>query len=80
MYNPIFPGGSVVKNFLAKQETWVWSLSWEDNLEKEMALQLQSSCLVNPMGQADWWAILYGIAKSQTVLNNWATRLVFTLI
>lgn len=27
-------------------------------------------CLVNPMGQADWWAILYGIAKSQTVLNN----------
>ena len=32
-----FPGGSVVKNPLAKQETQVWSLGWEDTLEKEMA-------------------------------------------
>ena len=30
------PGGSVVKNLPAKQETWVWSLDWEDPLEKEM--------------------------------------------
>ena len=33
-----FPGGSVVKNMHARQETWVWSLGWEDPLEKEMAL------------------------------------------
>ena len=33
----IFPGGSVVKNLLAKQETWVPSLGWEDPLEKGMA-------------------------------------------
>ena len=40
-----FPGGSVVKNkkkqtkknLPAKQETRVWSLGWEDALEKEMA-------------------------------------------
>ena len=32
-----FPGGSVVKNPPAMQETWVWSLGWEDPLEKEMA-------------------------------------------
>ena len=32
-----FPGGSVVKNLPAKQETWIQSLRWEDNLEKEMA-------------------------------------------
>ena len=32
-----FPGGSVVKNPPADQETWVWSLGWEDPLEKEMA-------------------------------------------
>ena len=32
-----FPGGSVVKNPLAKQETWVQSLGREDPLEKEMA-------------------------------------------
>ena len=31
-----FPGGSVRENLLAKQETWVWSLSWEDPLEKGM--------------------------------------------
>ena len=32
-----FPGGSVVKNLPAMQETWVRSLVWEDSLEKEMA-------------------------------------------
>ena len=31
-----FPGGSVLKNLPAKQ-MWVWSLGWEDPLEKEMA-------------------------------------------
>jgi len=31
-----FPGGTVVKNPLAMQETWVCSLGWEDPLEKEM--------------------------------------------
>ena len=31
------PGGSVVKNLPAKQETWVHSLDLEDRLEKEMA-------------------------------------------
>ena len=31
-----FPGGSVVKNPPAMQETWVQSLLWEDPLEKEM--------------------------------------------
>ena len=32
-----FPGGSVVKNSPAKQETWVRSLGQEDPLEREMA-------------------------------------------
>ena len=31
------PGGSVVKNLPAVQETWVWFLGREDPLEKEMA-------------------------------------------
>ena len=31
------PGGLVVKNLPAKQETRVWSLGQEDPLEKEMA-------------------------------------------
>ena len=32
-----FPGGLVVKNLPAKQETWVRSLGRQDPLEKEMA-------------------------------------------
>ena len=32
-----FPGGSVVQNLPAMQETWVQSLGQEDLLEKEMA-------------------------------------------
>ena len=32
-----FPGGAVVKNLRAMQETWVRSLGWEDPLEKGMA-------------------------------------------
>ena len=32
-----FPGGSVVKNPPARQETWVPSLGHEDPLEKDMA-------------------------------------------
>ena len=32
-----FPGGTVVKNPPAMQETGVQSLGWEDPLEKEMA-------------------------------------------
>ena len=33
-----FPGGSVVKNLSAMQETRVQSLGWENPLEKEMAI------------------------------------------
>ena len=33
----MFPGGSVIKNLPAKQETRVQSLGWEDPLKKGMA-------------------------------------------
>ena len=32
-----FPGGSDGKESACNEETWVWSLGWEDPLEKEMA-------------------------------------------
>ena len=32
-----FPSGSVVKNLPAMQDTWVWSLGYEDPLEEGMA-------------------------------------------
>ena len=34
--NKGFPGGSVVKDLPAMQDTWAQSLGWEDPLEKEM--------------------------------------------
>ena len=32
---------------------------------------LQYSCLENPMDGGAWWAIVHGVAKSQTWLSNW---------
>ena len=40
-----------VKNLSAVQEMLVWSLVQEDPLKKEMATQIQCSCLENPMGR-----------------------------
>ena len=31
---------------------------------------LQYSCLENPMDGGVWWATVYGVAKSQTQLND----------
>ena len=31
---------------------------------------LQSSCLENPKGRGAWWAIVHGVAKSQTQLKR----------
>ena len=65
-----FPGGSVVKNLPADQETWVRSLGQEDPPEKEMATH--SSILA--------WRITWteepgglqstGLQKSWTWLSN----------
>ena len=49
----------MVKNLPVMQETWVWSLGWEDPLEKEKATH--SSILA--------WRIPWA-AKSQTQLND----------
>ena len=66
-----FSGDSVVKNSPRMQETWVWSLGWEDHLEKEMATH--SSILA--------WEILWteetgGLQSMglQRVGQDWATK------
>jgi len=33
---------------------------------------LQYSCLENTMDRRVWWAIVHGVAKSQTQVTNWA--------
>ena len=55
----------LVKNLPAVQETWVWSLGWEDPLEKGMATH--SSILA--------WRIPWTVSSmgSQRVGHNWAT-------
>ena len=62
-----------VKNLPAVMETWVWSLFWEDPLEKEMATH--SSILtweipMVPMERGAWQAIVHEVAKSQTWLSD----------
>ena len=66
-----FPGGSVVQNPPAMQElqeTWVWSLGWEDPLEKGMATQ--SSILV---WRIPWTGEPGGVQSmgSQRVRHDW---------
>ena len=51
----------MVKNPPAMGETWVWSLGWEDPLEKGKGYPLQYSGLENSMD-----CIVHGVAKSWT--------------
>ena len=60
-----FPGGSVVKNLPAMQETWDQSLGWEDPRE-ENDNPLQYSYLRNPMDRGAWQAAVHEVAQSQT--------------
>ena len=40
---------------------------------------LQYSCLENPMDGGAWWAIVHGVAKSQTRLSNFTHSLTHSL-
>ena len=44
-------------------------------LEKEMAYPLQYSCLKNSMDRGAWWAIVHGVTKSTTQLNDWTQHM-----
>ena len=55
-----------LKHLPAMQESWVRFLGWEDPLDEGNGNPLQYSCLENPMDRGAWWAILHGVAKSQT--------------
>ena len=54
------------------QESWVRSLGWEDPLDEGNGNPLQYSCLENPMDRGAWRAILHGVAKSRTRLNDFS--------
>ena len=66
-----FPGGTVVKNLLPKQEVqevWVWSLGWEDPLE----MATGSSILVwkTPWREGPGRLQFMGLQKGR----DWATE------
>ena len=61
-----FPGGSVVKNLLAKQEMQIWSLGWEDPLEKEMVTHSIIPAWENPQTEELGGLQFMGTKKSQT--------------
>ena len=51
------------------QEMLVQSLGW-DSLREGNGNPLQHSCLGNSMDRGAWWAIVHGVAKSQTQLSD----------
>ena len=60
----------MVKRLPAMQETWVWSLGWEDPLEEGMATRSSILAWGIPMDRGAWWAVVHGVAKSWTQLND----------
>ena len=64
-----FVGAQMIKNLPAIQETQVQSLGQGDPLENT-GNPLQFSCLENSMDREAWWAVVHGVAKSQTQLSN----------
>ena len=48
------------------QETWDQSLGQDDPLEKEMAIQSSIFAWEIPWTEGAWWAIVHGIAESDT--------------
>ena len=53
---------------------WVQSLGQENPLEEGMAVQLQYSCLENPMDRGAWRATVHRMSKSQTRLKRLSTH------
>ena len=58
----------MVKNLSSMQETWVWSLSQENSLEKGMAIHSSILAWRIPWTEA-WWAMVHGL---KSVGHNWA--------
>ena len=65
-----FPGSSVVKNPLAKQEMQVPSLGREDSPREGNDSLLQYSCWENPWTEESGELQFMGVTKSQTWLSD----------
>ena len=74
-YSWASPMAQLVRNLPAVWETWVWSLGWEDSLEKGMATH--SSILSRKESDTTEWLIFTSLPftilyiTSQDLLRNW---------
>ena len=57
-----FTGGSDGKNPPSMQETWVWSLDWEDSLEEGLETHSNIDTWIIPMDKGAWQATVHGVA------------------
>ena len=60
-----FPGGSVVKNLPAKQETVGSVTVWGRSPGEGNGNPFQCCCLGNHVDRGAWWATVHGVAKEQ---------------
>ena len=65
-----FAGGSVVKNLPANTGGIGLILGSGRSPGEGNGNPLQYPCLGNPMDRGAWWAIIHGVAKSQTQLGD----------
>ena len=67
-----FPNSWVVKNLPATQEMQVWSLGWEDPLEKEMATHSSIFAWEIPWTEEPGGATVNGVSKESSTesVNN----------
>ena len=66
---PGFPGGSVIKNLPAVQETPILSVGWEDPLEKKMATHSSTLAWEIP-GMEEPGGLQSMVSQSQTLLSD----------
>ena len=59
-----------VKNLPAMWENWVWSLGWEDPLEKGMVTHSSILAWKIHMDRGVWQTTVHGVAKSQPWLSG----------
>ena len=71
MYHSASLVAQMVKNPPAMRETWVWSLGWEDSLEKVMATHPSTLACRIPR------TIVHGVAKSWTRLSKFHFLLMY---
>ena len=56
----------------------VWSLGWEDHLEKEMYSN-PVFCLGNPMDTGAWWAVVHGIRHDLVTKQQQSLHMLYFL-